>query len=108
MKKANIYRAFSFFSILSLIIVFSLLLVRSVEWWVEQYQNRKHPVKPGMTMFMVRGEEDPFAKRDTTWIKVIRIQDEYVQYEYLDKEYKDTASAKVSYIRYFTPVNSKK
>lgn len=108
MKKANIYRAFSFFAILSLTIVFSLLLVRSVEWWVEKYQDYKHPVKPGMTMFHIMGEEDPFAKKDTTWIRVIQIKDGYVQYEHLNKEYKDTASSKINYIRYFTPANSKK
>ena len=89
-------------------IVFSLLLVRSIGWGIEEYQNYKHPVKPGMTMFNVMGEEDPFAKKDTTWIRVIQIKNEYVQYVYLNKEHEDTASSKINYIRYFTPANSKK
>lgn len=108
MKKSNLYRAFFILEALALSIAFSFILIRTFEWGYEKYLNFKHPIKPGMTMFMVRGEEDPFAKRDTTWIKVIQIQDEYVQYEYLNKEYKDTASAKVSYIRYFTPVKLKR
>ena len=84
--------------------VFSLLLVRSVEWWVEQYQNRKHPVKPGMTMFHIMGGEDPFAKKDTIWIRVIQVKAGYVQYEYLHRNYKDTTSSTIGYIRDFTPV----
>jgi len=105
MKENKLYKVFNLFSIAMVIFLVAFMTKIFIEWGIEEYQDYKHPVKPGMTMFNVMGEEDPFAEKDTTWIKVIQIKDGYVQYEYLDKEYKDTTSSKIRYIRYFTPVN---
>lgn len=105
MKETRLYKTFVVLSISVFIFLIVFVSKTFIEWGIEKYQDSKHPVKPGMTMFNVMREEDPFAEKDTTWIRVIQIKDGYVQYEYLNKEYKDTTSSKINYIRYFTPVN---
>ena len=112
MKENKLYKVFIFLSIwvfLSLL-AFSLIIFVNifVERGFDKYQDYKHPVKSGMTMFNVIGEEDPFDKKDTIWIRVIQVKEGYVQYEYLNKEHKDTSSSRISYIRLFTPVDFKK
>jgi hypothetical protein len=105
MKENKLYKAFSALSIGVFLFLLVFMLKTFIEFGFERYQDYKHPVNPGMTMFNVMGEEDPFSKKDTTWIRVIQIKEGYVQYEYLNKEYKDTSSSKIRYIRYFTPIN---
>jgi hypothetical protein len=104
MKETKLYKVFIIFGIISLVIGFSIIFSEFVLWGFDKYQDYKHPVKPGMIMFLGRAGEDPFAKKDTIWIRIIQIKDKYVQYEYLNRDHKDTTSSSINYIRYFTTV----
>jgi hypothetical protein len=108
MKENKLYKVFISLSIGVFLSLLAVSLIIFVEWGFEKYQDYKHPVKSGMILFNVMGEEDPFDKKDTIWIRVIQVKEGYVQYEYLNKEYRDTSSSRISYIRQFTPVDFKK
>ena len=58
-------------------------------------------------MFLVRQEENPFEKHDTLFVKILEVKRGYVLYEQTMKDWKDTSSSRISYLRYFTPVNKK-
>lgn len=58
-------------------------------------------------MFLVRQEENPFAKHDTLFVKILEVKGGYVLYEQSMKDWKDTSSSHIGYLRHFTPVNKK-
>lgn len=94
-----------------LIIVLSCLatwiIVQTGFWAKEKYQNLKNPIESGREMFIIRNEENPFEKHDTIFVKILEVKDGYVLYEQKTSRWKDTTSARIGYLRYFTPLNKK-
>jgi hypothetical protein len=49
-------------------------------------------------------EENPFEKHDTLWVKVIEVKRGYVRYEQKTRNWEDTSSSHIGWLRHFTPV----
>ena len=107
MKENKLYRLFKTLSIFFFSAILVWMIIQVIVWSHNKYQNYKNPIEPGRELFLVRNEENPFAKHDTLFVKILEVKGGYVLYELTTKDWKDTTSSHIGYLRYFTPVNKK-
>ena len=107
MKENKLYPLFKTLSIVLFSGILAWMVIQVIDWSHNKYQTYKNPIEPGREMFLVRQEENPFEKHDTLFVKILEVKRGYVLYEQTMKDWKDTASSHIGYLRYFTPANKK-
>ena len=85
--------------ILSITVTLSIIFL--FDEIVKIYEEYKNPIYAGKRMFYINNEGNPFEKQDTTFLKILDVKGEYILFERTHKDFKDTSSSSIRYVKHY-------